>query len=393
MSAGGPAGDGPRILVVAGEASGDTHAAGLIREARALLPGLEFAGMGGPAMRRAGVEILHDAADVAVVGIAEVFEKLGSIRRTMADLKRRLAGERWSAVLLVDLPDFNLHLAARARRLGLPVVYFISPQLWAWRPGRVRRIRRRVDRMLCLFPFEERFYREHGVPATFVGHPLADYDGPSRPADQARRRLGLPAEAPVFGLLPGSRSGEIARLLEPMIETARLVLEQRPDAAFLVPVADTLDSGAIVERVARTGLPIVALKGAFDALIEACDAALVASGTATLEVAVRGVPPVVVYRMAPTTYLLGRMTVRVPHVSLVNLIAERRLVPELIQREFTPQRAASELLRLGLPGENRDAVLEGLREVRRRLGPPGAYRRAAEALVAVLREAGAAADA
>ncbi len=385
---GAPARRDARVLVVAGEASGDAHAAGLVRVARELAPELSFAGMGSVAMRRAGVEILHDAAEVSVVGFAEVFEKLGAIRRTMADLKQRLAQGGWAGVLLVDLPDFNLHLARVARKLDLPVVYFVSPQLWAWRPRRVRLIRQRVTRMLCLFPFEERFYREHGVPATHVGHPLADYAGPSRSCGEARRRLGLPATAPVFGLLPGSRSGEISRHLEPMIATARLVLERQPEAVFLIPVADTLDSSAIADRVARTGLPIVALKGAFDALIEACDAALVASGTATLEVAVRGVPPVVVYRMARSTYALGRMTVRVPHVSLVNLIAERRLVPELIQQDFVPQRAADELLRLGLPGPDRDAVLAGLEEVRGRLGPPGAYRRAAEALIATLREAG-----
>lgn len=373
-----------RILMVAGEASGDRHAAGLVREALALDPALRFSGIGGNHLRAAGVEVLLDAKDLAVVGIAEVFGHAGELLGALGTMRRRLRDERPDALLLVDFPDFNLHLAGVARRLGIPVIYFISPQVWAWRRGRVRKIRRRVRRMIVLFPFEAEFYRAHGVPVTFVGHPVAE-DGLQRePAAEARARLGLRPEGPVFGLLPGSRQGEIRHLLDRLFETAAVIVERVPQAAFLLPVADTLDSGEIGVRAARTGLPIVALAGAFDQLVAACDAAVAASGTVTLELAVRGVPPVVVYRTSPLSYWIGRAAVSVRYVSLVNLIAGRGIVPELLQGDFTPRRAADELLRLGMPGTGRDDALAAIAEVRARLGPPGAYRRAAEAFLAAL---------
>ncbi len=318
------------------------------------------------------------------MGISEVRERLPAIRRALAEIKRRLREDRPDVLLLVDFPDFNLHVAGVARQLGIPVVYFVSPQIWAWRARRIKQIKQRVTRKIVLFPFEQEFYAREGVPVTFAGHPLADHVAHPLEAGEARRRLGLDPGGPVFGLLPGSRSGELARMLEPMLDTARLVLEAQPGAAFLIPVASTVDPEPVHEAAARSGLPVVALRNAFDEIAQACDSALVASGTATLELAVRGVPPVVVYRTSRTTYLIGRMAVRVPFISLVNLIAERELVPELIQEDFTPQRAAAELVRLGCPGDARQDLLEGLREVRARLGPPGAYARAAAAMVEVL---------
>lgn len=381
------AGEGAReVLVVAGEASGDKHAAGMIAAARALDPGLRFAGIGGPRMRAAGVEILFEAAEISVVGISEVIERLPAIRRALRTIKARLSERKPAALLLIDFPDFNLTVAKHAARLGVPVVYFISPQVWAWRARRVHQIRQRVRRMLVLFPFEEAFYRAHGVNVTFVGHPLADYEGREYSVSDARRRLGLPTAGPVYGLLPGSRAGEIARHLQPMIDAAHLIAAHQPRAAFLIPVAETVDSGTIFEATSRSGLPIVALQSAFDPIVEALDAAIVASGTATLEVAVRGVPPVVVYRTSRTTYWLGRMALRVPFISLVNLLAERALVPELIQDAFTPEAAAAEAMRLGTHGPERDRVIAGLAGVRAKLGAPGAYDRAAAALLEVLDE-------
>ncbi|MBP7148409.1 MAG: lipid-A-disaccharide synthase [Acidobacteria bacterium] len=370
--------------MVAGEASGDRHAAGLVREAQGLDPRLEFDGIGGDELARAGTRLYHHARDLSVVGIAEVFERAPALWRAMREIKRQLAVRRPAALLLVDFPDFNLHLAGYARRLGIPVVYFVSPQVWAWRRRRIAVIRRRVTHMIVLFPFEAEYYREQGVPVTFAGHPLADVSGRAEPVGVARQRLGLAAGAPVFGLLPGSRPGEVRQHLDPMLATARTVLERQGGAVFLIPVADNLDPSMIEEAAARSGLPVVALQGAFDALVAACDAAVCASGTATLELAVRDVPPVVVYRTARSTYWIGRIAVRVPHISLVNLIAGRGIVPELIQDAFTPRRAAAELLAIGSPGPAREAALAGLAEVRQKLGPPGAYRRAAEALLGVL---------
>lgn len=381
-----------RVLVIAGEASGDRHAAGLVREALALDPGLRFYGIGGAHLRAAGAEIVHDAAELAVVGIAEVWEQLPALRAALADMKRRVREDRPDALLLVDFPDFNLMVAKVAAGLGIPVVYFVSPQVWAWRRGRVRVIRRRVARMLVIFPFEETFYRGENVPVTFVGHPLAD-DVPAQlsPAE-ARARLGLEPDQPVYGLLPGSRRGEVQRLLEPLFATARAILAKEPRAAFLVPVADTLDFDAISEATLRTGLPAVALRGAFELLVAACDAAVAASGTVTLELALRGVPPVVVYKTSALSYLVARLAVRVKHISLVNLVAGRQVVPELVQDAFTPGRAADEALALGRPGPARDAVLAGLAAVRASLGSPGAYRRAARAFLETLDGARGAAD-
>ncbi len=373
-----------RVLVVTGEASGDAHAAGLVREAKRLDPALDFEGMGGPELRDEGVRILFDAADVSVVGITEVFEQIGPIWRRLRDLKQHLAAARPDALLLVDFPDFNLRLATEARKLGIPVVYFISPSVWAWRTGRVHRIKRDVTRMLTLFPFEKEFYDRHGVPATFVGHPVADDAPQEASVTEARRRLGLDRGAPVFALLPGSRTGEIRRLLEPLLETARETLKAVPSAAFLIPIARTVDAALLEGAAARSGLPVVALSNSFDAIAEAADAAVAASGTAVLELAVRGVPAVVVYRTNWTTYAIGRVALKVPYISLVNLLSGRAVLPELIQNDFTPQAAARELVALGLPGPRRDAALVGLAEVRAKLGEPGAYGRAARALVEVL---------
>jgi lipid-A-disaccharide synthase len=375
-----------RVLVVAGEASGDQHAAGLVREARQLDPELRFFGAGGDQLRAQGCEIIHDAKSLGIVGIAEAISQLPTVLAILRDLTRRLERERPAAVLLVDLPDFNLRLARRAAALGIPVVYYISPQLWAWRTGRIRTIQRVVRRMIVLFPFEESFYRQHGVDVVFSGHPLAERAHRDLAAPEARTRLGLDPQAPTFGLLPGSRRSELARLFEPMMQTARCVLQQEPRAQFVTPVAATLDSSELQLLASRSGLPLVAVPNAFELVVDACDAVVCASGTATLQVAIRDVPPVVVYKTSWSSYLIFRSALKVPHISLVNLIAERELVPELIQRDFTPQRAADALLALGRPGPRRETVLAGIEQVRSKLGEPGAYRRAAAALMSVVDE-------
>jgi len=373
-----------RVLVVAGEASGDRHAAGLAREALARDPSLRFLGVGGPALRDAGAEILVDMEALSIIGIAEAIAALPRVRRVMARLERVLREEPPDALLLVDLPDFNLALAKRAKRAGIPVAYFVSPQVWAWRRGRVRTIRERVDRMIVLFPFEAEFYREHGVPVTLAGHPLAEVRPAGIPREEAKRRLGLDPGAPALALLPGSRRSELDRLLDPMLATAAEVRRRLGNVSLPLPVAPNLDPADLRDRIAPSGLPVVPLPGAFDEIAAAADAALVASGTATLELAVREVPHVIVYRTSPLTYLLGRLLVHVRHVGLVNLVAPEPFVPELLQGDFTPDRAADALLPLLAEGPERRAMVEGLREVRRRLGEPGAYARAAGALLEVL---------
>ncbi len=373
-----------RVLVVAGEASGDRHAAGLAREARARDPALRFLGVGGPALRDAGAEILVDMEALSIIGITEAVAALPRVRRVMARLEGVLRDDPPDALLLVDLPDFNLALAKRAKRAGIPVAWFVSPQVWAWRRGRVKAIRRRVDRMIVLFPFEADFYREHGVPVTLAGHPLAEVRPAGIPREEAKRRLGLDPAAPALALLPGSRRGELDRLLDPMLGAAAEVRRRLGDVSLLLPVAPGLDAGEVRRRVGPSGLPVAVLPGALDEIAAAVEAALVASGTATLELAVREVPHVIVYRTSLLTYLLARFLVRVRHVGLVNLVAPRPFVPELLQGGFTPGRAADALAPLLREGPARAAMVARLREVRRRLGEPGAYGRAAEALLRVL---------
>jgi lipid-A-disaccharide synthase len=375
-------------MVITGEASGDAHAAGVIAQAQRTLPNLAVEAVGGRHLASVGATILHDERELSVVGFSEVIARLPALRRAFKDLERRLCDEPPDLLLLVDFPGFNLKLGAAAARAGVPVVYYISPQVWAWRPSRVKTIRRVVRRMLVFFPFEESFYREHGVPVTYVGHPLVDRIGQREDTAAARHRLGLAPDRTVIGLLPGSRPAEVTRHLEPMLRTARLLLENEPGASFLVPVAESLPAGLIEEPCARSGLPVVPLRGTFAGTVDACDAALAASGTATLEVALRGVPPVVVYCTSWLTYAIGRMAVKVPYVSLVNLVAERELVPELIQGDFQPETACGHLLDLARPGARREEVLAGLAGIRERLGEDGSYARAAEALLAELDERG-----
>ncbi len=364
-----------KILISAGEASGDRLGAGLARALRARRPDIELLGMGGDEMAEAGVRLVQHASEVAVVGIVEVLAHLPAIRAAMAKLEETLRRERPDLLVPVDFPDFNLRLAARARRVGVPVVYFVSPQVWAWRRGRVRHIRDLVRRMLVLFPFEVVFYEAEGVPVTFVGHPAVE--------DVGDERIGIDTERPVVALLPGSRQGEVARLLPPLLEAARILHEPRPALRFVIPRARTLPLGLLEDRIRERGLEDVVRvhSGDYPAILRACAAACVASGTATLDAALARVPMVVVYRMRPLTYALGRHLVRVEHIALPNIVVGRRVVPELVQNECTPDRIAREVERYLDEPARANEVRRALAEVQERLGPPGAYDRAAEGIL------------
>ena len=321
----------PRVLISAGEASGDRLGAGLARAIHELRPDVELLGMGGDEMAAAGVRLVQHASEVAVVGFVEVLRHLPAIRRAMARLEDHLDAERPDVVVPIDFPDFNLRLAARAHRRGIPVVYYVSPQVWAWRRGRVVEIRRIVRRMLVLFPFESPFYDGCGVPVTFVGHPAAA--GSASPPDpRLRERLGLPPSGPIVALLPGSRRGEVTRHLPILLEAARRLRRRRPAPSFIVPRARTVPPGLLEEIVASSGVEgVVVHAGDYPAILGACAAGAVASGTATLDAALAGLPSVVVYRMQALSYLLARRLVRVPHIALPNLVAGRRIFPELVQ--------------------------------------------------------------
>jgi lipid-A-disaccharide synthase len=377
------------ILVVAGEASGDQHAAGLVTELRRRRPDLRFFGMGGAQLEAAGLERLYDAREISVMGITEVLPKLPRILAVMRGLEHAAQEREPALAILVDIPDFNLRMAQRLKSAGVRVVYYISPMLWAWRSGRLRQIARDVDRMLCILPFEESWYRERGVAARYVGSPVLDHTPPPGPAESFRRGLGLDPSRPTLALLPGSRMTEVRLLLPPMIEAAHTLSLEKPGLQIVIPVAPSIPRHAVEAPFAGRGLSPTLIHGRAPEAVGASDVAIVASGTATLEAGLMLRPMVVVYRMSPITWMVGRAMVRVPHVALVNLLSGRRVVPELLQGEVRASRIAEEARRLW-SGPGREHALRGLADLRRHLGEAGAPRRAAEAVMELLGEEGAA---
>lgn len=367
-----------RLLISAGEPSGDVYAGELVARLRAARPDLDAFGLGGDAVAASGARLLAHVRDVAVVGLLEVLRHLGDLRALFDRLLAEADRERPDVAVLVDYPDFNLRLAAQLHRRGIPVVYYVSPQVWAWRRGRLKQIRRHVSRMLVLFPFEEAIYREARVPVTFVGHPLVERLAPLADRDAFVRGIGLDPGRPLVAVLPGSRSREVAHHRPALRGAAELMRARRPDLQLVVAAAPGLSDDAL-EGI---GLPIV--RDRTQALLGAADAGIVASGTATVEAALLGLPMVVVYRLSPVTYALGRPLVRLDRFAMVNLIAGRDVVPELIQGDFTPERVAAETLRLLDDPERREAMRRDLADVSARLGAPGASDRAAEAVAAFL---------
>jgi lipid-A-disaccharide synthase len=370
-----------RLLLSCGEPSGDLYAGELVRELRLRQPDLEVFGLGGDRMASQGAELLAHVRDLAVVGLLEVVAHLRSLRRVFDRVLSEVELRRPDVAVLVDYPDFNLRLARQLRQRGVPVVYYVSPQVWAWRRGRLDSIRKTVDHMLVIFPFEEALYREADVPVTFVGHPLVDLV--RAPANTAAflESLGLDPKRPVVALLPGSRPKEIGHNLPPVLGAVERLAAQRPDLQFPLALAPALDPVAVANAVGS--LPVRVVANQTQGVLASCTVAVVASGTATVEAALLGAPMVVVYRLAPLTYLLGRRLVKVPHFAMANLIAGERVVPEVIQRELTPERVAAEVRALLDDPGRRQRMREGLAEVRRRLGKPGASARAAEAVLDV----------
>jgi lipid-A-disaccharide synthase len=373
------------ILIVAAEASADLHASRALEELRRIRPDVHAFGVGGPRLRAAGLETLFPAEDLNVMGIAEVLPKVPRILGVLRGLREAAERRRPSVALLVDSPDFNLRLAKHLKRLGVKVIYYVSPMIWAWRRGRARKIAKVVDRMLCILPFEERFYEGTGVSARFVGHPFAER---ALPGDAASYRLalGLPAGRVTVALLPGSRRSEIDRMFPSMLDAAERIKARHPDVQFVVPVALTLQDGALQPALSRhVGLDVRLVPGRADEVVGASDAALVKSGTSTLETALMQRPMVVVYKMAWLSYWVARLLVHMSHFALVNILAGRTIVPELLQQEASPERMAQEIERLLSDPGARRAQLDGIAEVRRSLGEPGAAHRVAEEIAGALR--------
>ncbi|MGC2637271.1 MAG: lipid-A-disaccharide synthase [Acidobacteriaceae bacterium] len=358
----------PKIFLSAGEASGEHYGTLLISALRDVLPDADFFGLGGARMAALGFRPIVRAEDVAVMGITEVVRHMPRIYREYRRLRASIAEEKPDAAILIDFPDVNLSLAKHLSRQGVPVIYFVSPQLWAWKKHRIRSVQRYVDRMLVIFPFEERFYHDHGVEAEFVGHPLAELDPPAVSREDFARQNGLDASRTWIGLLPGSRGKEIRLNLPEMVRAAGLL---GLHAEFLVPLAPTLTGpqrghirGLLVELLAsQAAPPRIHLVEDARAVLHHAQASVVASGTATVEAALIGNPFIVVYRISPLSYSVAKRVVDVPHVAMVNLIAGKRIVPELIQGDFTAEHVVSHLRPLLENEPARIRMQAGLRQV------------------------------
>lgn len=380
-----------KIFIVSGEESGDLHGEALITSLKKLMPALEVGGMGGERMRQAGLAGF-DSKEVSVVGIVEVIEKLPAILRTFKGLKKLLVEGKFDAVVLIDFPDFNLRFAKEAKKLGVPVIYYISPQVWAWRRGRVRKIAGLVDKMLVVFPFEDGLYREAGVDVEYVGHPLVDRAASGLTKEDAKKALGISPGVSCISILPGSRTGEIRRTLPVMLKASELIgkgLKERP--VFLLPAANSIAGSLLDEFLKDSPLDIKVLRSRMYTALRASDAAMVTSGTATLETALIGTPMAIVYRMSPISYGVAKALIKVKYAGLPNIVAGREVVPELIQGKATPENIAREILSILNDEEKRGSITRAYGGIKKSLGEGGASDRAAAAIQRVImKRAGAA---
>jgi lipid-A-disaccharide synthase len=376
-----------KILLVAGEVSGDLHGSHLVEAIQRLEPEVQFFGVGGESLKRRGMKLLYPAHSLSVVGITEVFLKLGTILKALRGLKRSLDREKPNLVILIDFPEFNLRLAKMAHRRGIPVLYYISPQVWAWRPKRINLIARLVKKMIVLFPFEVPLYEAAGVDAEWVGHPLLDIVKPTLPKEVAFQQFGLDPKRRTIGLLPGSRVHEVERLLPPLLASAHLLQREIPDLQFVIPLAPGIPKTILSSWMKNISIPVKVVEGFTYDVMNLAELLITASGTATLEGAILGKPMIIIYRVSLPSYWVGRALIRVDHIGLVNLVAEKEIAPELIQKDAHPQRIADEAFRI-----LRDPILsrkmsESMGEVRQKLGEPGAAQRAALIVSSMLHEA------
>ena len=370
-------------MVSCGEASGDLYAGALVTALRRREPDIDVFGLGGERFRAAGGRLVADFHGLSVTGLTEA---LGVIPRSFATMRQLVAAakqEKPHALVVIDYPDFNFRLLWRIKKLGIPVIYYVSPQLWAWRAGRIRLMKRAVDRVLPIFPFEAGLYQREQIDVRFVGHPLIDLAQPQHDRESFLRKVNLDPAKPVLALLPGSRANELERLAAVIAKAIPAIAQQVPDVQFVIARAPNLDD-ALFDPF---GIPSVALRiveGQTDDVLNASDAVITASGTATVQTALYGKPMVVVYKLSPMTYRLGRRMALVDTYAMVNLIAGERVVVELIQDACTPEAVAAEAIRLLIDRAYRAQMTMALHEVRRRLGGPGASDRAAAAVLDVV---------
>jgi len=369
------------VMIIAGEASGDIHGSRLVTAMHKRNSDLFFYGIGGRALRDVGVKILVDAEELSVIGITEVFSKLRDILKGIRIAKRSLKRMRPDLLILIDFPDFNLHVAATAKKLKIPVLYYISPQVWAWRPGRVSKIGKLVDHMAVILPFEQQFYRKHNVPVTFVGHPLLDNK-------HATDNIcgNITTGAAVIGLLPGSRDGEIARHLPVMLKAAGLIAKRAGKVKFIISIAPSIEREHIEDIVKnyKQKIDFDIIADSVDKVFRKCRLVVAASGTVTLEAAISGTPMLIIYKVSPISYWLGKIMIRIKNIGLVNLIAGREIVPELVQSKASPENIADTVLNMLNDASGLERLRKELLSVKDSLGGPGASERVAEIALGML---------
>lgn len=374
----------PRILIVTGEASGDLHGANLAKAITAIDPTAKLVGIGGTAMRAAGVSLVPGVPQLDVMGLIGLSAVRAMLQRISA-IRRVLKAEQWDLVVLIDNPGLNFHFARVARAAGRRVLYYIAPQVWAWRPGRMKWIQRRVNHVVVILPFEPELYRRANVRCTFVGHPLLDAVAPHYDRVELRRRFGLDETAPVVGLLPGSRQHEVEMLLPVLLEAASKLLASAPRTQFVLAQASSIGDNQLQSLLSQHSVPVRVVQDQASEVMAAADILWVASGTATLQAAVVGTPMILLYKTTWLTYRLARWLINVPWIGLVNLVAGRSVVPELIQEEATAERLCQEAQRLMNDKSAYHGMQDALREVRQSLGEPGASHRAAQVVLAECR--------
>jgi lipid-A-disaccharide synthase len=368
---------GKRVLIVAGESSGDLYGAHLVEAMASLAPQVTFYGIGGSEMERRGVNLLFSSSALAVVGLTEVLEKIGHIRRAWKEMKRFVADQRPHLAVLIDYPGFNLRLARFLKDNAVPVLYYVSPQVWAWNAGRIKKIAKWVTKMAVILPFEVPIYQQAGVDVEFVGHPLLDILDADLSRNEARRQLGVPPDALLIGLLPGSREREVRALLPPLVGAGKILRRKFPSCRFILPLASTVRRELIQDCIGGEHLSPEVVEGRTFEVMKAVDLLLVVSGTATLEGAIAGVPMVIIYRLSPISYLIGRMLVKVKCIGLANIVVGRKVVPELIQGDVTPQRIALEAEKILRDPATRGEIEAEFKLIKEKLGERGASHRVA----------------
>jgi lipid-A-disaccharide synthase len=359
------------IAFSVGESSGDQHAAEMFMELKNQRPGIKGIGMGGPQMKLAGIDIQYDSSGIGVIGVVEVIKHYAEIRRALKTMKQLLQKERPDLLVCVDYKEFNLKLARFAKKKGIKVLFYVSPQVWAWRPGRVKKYGAAIDMMAVIFPFEVPYYEAERVPVRYVGHPSVDKARPLRSKLDNFRIMGLNHENPIVGILPGSRRNEIERMLPVMLAAAQKLQLSFPGIHFLLPQADSIPDALIAEHLKSAHLMITVIKKKPYDVIQCCNAIMTTSGTASLEIALLGIPMVIAYKLSPLTYCLGRLLVKTPYIGLPNIMLGRLAVKELIQHEASAANLAKELYKILSDRDYTKQITQDLRQVKQLLGKGG----------------------